>query len=82
MLEIELRFGANLEFFLFDELFLHLDELLDALVHLVDGLVLGEADPLRVRDVVQAAHGLRVLAGGATDLRKTNLHFFSLFQID
>ena len=49
-------------------LLLQPDELPDAIVHLLDGLELREAHALAVRDVVEAALGLGVLAGGAADL--------------
>ena len=51
-------------------LLLELDELQDAVLHLLDSLVLGEAHAALVGNVVHASDSLGVLAGGATDLAK------------
>ena len=54
----------------FLSLLLELDELQDAVLHLLDSLVLGEAHAALVGNVVHASDSLGVLAGGATDLAK------------
>ena len=51
-------------------LLLHSDELFDPIVHLLDGLVLGDAHALAVGYIIEAVLGLGVLAGGAADLRR------------
>lgn len=45
-----------------------LDQLLDSIVHLTDGAVLGEAETLLVGDVVDTSGGFRVLTMNTTDL--------------
>ena len=52
------------------QLLLHLDHLRDPVVHLLDGLELGEPHPLAVADVVLAALGLAVLARAAPHLQQ------------
>jgi len=47
---------------------LHTDELLETIVHLLDGLVLGETHTTFVGDVVDATLGLGVLATGSAHL--------------
>ena len=52
------------------QLLLHLDHLRYPVVHLLDGLELGEPHPLAVADVVLAALGLAVLARAAPHLQQ------------
>ena len=49
--------------------FLHGDELLESIVHLLDGIVLGQAHAAFVGDVVDATLGLGVLSAGSADLQ-------------
>ncbi|GMT12065.1 hypothetical protein PFISCL1PPCAC_3362, partial [Pristionchus fissidentatus] len=48
---------------------LQLDELLDTIVHLLDGLVLGQAQASLVRDIVDTAGRVRVLSVDAANLQ-------------
>ncbi|GMT11836.1 hypothetical protein PFISCL1PPCAC_3133, partial [Pristionchus fissidentatus] len=48
---------------------LQLNELLDAIVHLLDGLVLGETQTSLVRDIVNTSGGVGVLSVDAANLQ-------------
>ena len=50
-------------------LLLKTDQLLESVVHLLDGLVFGQAHAALVRDIVDTALGFGVLTAGAADLR-------------
>ena len=47
----------------FFQLLLHLDELRNAFVHLLDRLELRDPHPLPVADIILATHSLAVLTG-------------------